>query len=599
MTRWFLAAFLCLMFLSPVSAYVDLAPTLGRLVREAKTIMLVEVERFNSEKGAVILKKVRDLKGEAGDGSVKHHLIRTKDSVVERPLLEWAEPGGRAVLFLYDKTALVCLGEAWYQAHQAEDGWWAIGAPRPDLPLAYYGTASRLTEAISLMVAGKSTVITTLAHATHEQGASFDLALNRPNLPGLVKVQRVRASLRMPNTAMVPMANFLAVGLGRVGREDLPAIREKLRATDPTTRADAANDLGSLEGEAIDAVSDLEKLLDDKAPLVRLSAAAALLRLQPNKTQCAAVLARGLASENAVTRRQAARAAGRAGAAAAALAGKLAAALKDPDMLVRRAALQAIATLGPPMADAVAPVMAMLGEPDTAIDAADALGRIGPAAGPAARHLARMLSAEGPGERWAAVRALAQIGGAPAAPAVAFMIAELPRATNSDSYNMMIYLALIGPAAKDAIPAIQSSNLMNPFLRQLSIWAIDPGTQLPWENDMDMGSAQLVLECFVHELGDQLKPVAKSLARRIMAGTAGSVPPYGYKLLARFPEETLGILTPGLQDKMLVMRERAAVALGYMGRAATPAIAQVTKALHQASDEREQRLLNWCLREIH
>ena len=65
-----------------------------------------------------------------------------------------------------------------------------------------------------------------------------------------------------------------------------------------------------------------------------------------------------------------------------------------------------------------------------------------------------------------------------------------------------------------------------------------------------------------------------------------------------FPGETLGILTPGLEDKTLVMRERAAVALGYMGRAAAPAKAQVTKALREASDEREQRLLKWCLREM-
>jgi hypothetical protein len=88
------------------------------------------------------------------------------------------------------------------------------------------------------------------------------------------------------------------------------------------------------------------------------------------------------------------------------------------------------------------------------------------------------------------------------------------------------------------------------------------------------------------------------LARKIMDGSAGTVPSWGYKLLARFPEESLTLLTPGLADKDLVQRERAAVALGYMGPAAAPAKARVAEALARSEDEREQLLLNWCLREI-
>jgi len=47
-----------------------------------------------------------------------------------------------------------------------------------------------------------------------------------------------------------------------------------------------------------------------------------------------------------------------------------------------------------------------------------------------------------------------------------------------------------------------------------------------------------------------------------------------------------------------VMRERAAVALGYLGPAASGAKEQVVAALSKASSEREKRLLEWCLREI-
>src|SRR5205807_1924793 len=108
---------------------------------------------------------------------------------------------------------------------------------------------------------------------------------------------------------------------------------------------------------------------------------------------------------------------------------RLGALLNDPDALVRRMALQAIATIGPAAADAVQPVMALLDRPDTAVDAADALGRLGPAARPALKPLARLLASDAPAERWAAVRAMSQIGGDEAAPAVKFMVRTLPTAS--------------------------------------------------------------------------------------------------------------------------------------------------------------------------
>ena len=582
-----LAAAWCLLQVVSAPAYVDLAPTLGRVVREAQTISLVEVDRFNRDKGAIILKKVRDLKGETGNDPIKHEVIRARESAVDRTILEWAEPGRRAVMFVTGRTVLVCLGETWYQVHSSEDGWWRLGAPRPDLPLAYYGTVSRLADAIPLMVVGKSAVITALPHGADREGASFDLALNRASLPGLVKVERVRASMRMPDVAFAIGSNPLfVVGMGRAGVDDVPALREKLRAADATTRSEAATDLGFLGLDAVDAAPDLAKLLDDAKPQVRLAAAAALLRIKPKDVHSHDVLPKGIGSEDTPTRRHAARAAALAGPGAAPLAGKLGALLKDPDILVRRTALQAIATLGPAAAEAVGPVTSLLDDPESAIDAADALGRIGPAARPALKALAHMLAGDAATQRWAAVRAMAQIGGDDASPAVKFMIGELSKASDVDGYNMMIYLALLGPVAKDALPAVRRAPIRNPVLRQITTWAIDPGSELPGLGPMgplDIVST-LILEAFVLESGDHLKPVAETLAKRIMTGKAGDVPSWAYKLLARFPEESLAVLTPGLGDKELVKRERAKP--------------QVAQALKTTQDEREQRLLKWCLREI-
>jgi hypothetical protein len=311
------------------------------------------------------------------------------------------------------------------------------------------------------------------------------------------------------------------------------------------------------------------------------------------------VLARGLASADARIRRQAARAAGLAGPSAAPLAGRLGALLRDSDALVCRTALQAIATLGPAASGALEPVAALLDRRETAIDAADALGRMGPPARPALKALARMLSADAAAERWAAVRAMAQIAGADAAPAVQFMIAELPNASEVDGYNMLIYLALLGPVARDALPAVRNARIRNPVLRQTTAWAIEPGEDVPWFGPLgDADIVQYILEAYVSELGDHLRPVAQALARKIMAGSAGNVPAWGYKLLARFPDDSLAVLTPGLADQDLALRERAAVALGYMGRAAGAAKPHVARALSAAPDERERRLLQWCLRQL-
>jgi HEAT repeat protein len=584
----------------PARAYVDLAPTLARIVREAQTITVAEIVAHNPEKGAVILKKIRDLKGETGADPLKHLLVRADESALDAPLADWAETGRRCVVFASDKAAVVCVGEGWYQAYATENGWWRISAPRPDLPLAFYGSVSRLAEALPPILAGKAAVITAVPHGANREGASFDLALNRANLPGLVKVQRLRASYKMPEMAMGVGSNpAWVIGMGRVGKDELPGLREKLHAGDAVVRAEAANDVGFLGADAAAATSDLAQLLDDKVASVRLAAAAALLRISGKDARAVEVLAKGLADGDAATRRQAARAAGLAGPAAAPLADKLAALLSDPDTRVRRSALQAIATLGPAAATAREAVTALLDRPETATDAADALGRMGAAARPSLKALARLLTADAPAQRWAAVRAMAQIGGPDAAPAVQFMIKQLPKASEADGYNMLIYLALLGPVAKDAIPAVLNSRVRNPILRQTTAWAIDPTSELPTVSSFGGADfAQYILEAYVQELGDNLKPAALTLAKKIMAGKAGNFPGWGYKLLARFPDESLTILTPGLADNELAMRERATVAIGYMGRAAQAARPQVAQALKTSNDEPERLLLQWCLREL-
>lgn len=585
-------------------AYIDRALTLGRLVEEAKQIAVVEVARFHREKGGLLLAVKRGLKGQLGNDPLRHRVMGPGEAGIPRPVLEWAEPGRQGVAFVVPGTTLVCMGHGWYQVQGPVDEWWVPGPDRPDLPLAYQGTVSRLIKAVELMLSGQTAIITTVPHGAEDKGASFDLALNRIKLPGVVRLQRIRASLKMPPMVMATANPAYWVGLGPVGEEDIPDLIGKLRSPDAAVRMESADDLGTLGPAAASAAGALEPLLEDSSAGARMSAAAALIRIVPGRPGPLEVLRKGLESGEAAVRRHAARGAGLAGPASAPLARDLVRLLADADELTRMEALKGVATLGPSADGACAAVTALLDRPECAVEAADALGRIGPAARPALGRLARMLSSESAEFRWAAVRAMAQIGGDDAAPAVAFMIRELKNASEVDGYNMMIYLALLGPVAKGALPAIREARVRQPALRSATMWAIEPDQRLPWMGEGPRGGMQdadfirCIYESFVQELGDRLRPAARALARKIMEGTAGDVPLWAYRLLSKFPQDSLEILAPPLAAPDLETRERAAVALGYMGAAAGAARAGVAEAMNRAPTERERRLLAWCLREI-
>ncbi len=237
-----------------------------------------------------------------------------------------------------------------------------------------------------------------------------------------------------------------------------------------------------------------------------------------------------------------------------------------------------------------------------AIDAADALGRIGPAARPALKRLAQMLASDQTAVQWAAVRAMSQIGGEEAKPAVAFMIRALPTASEADGYNMMIYLALLGPVAKDAVPSVRNSRIMHPVLPSATLWAIESDGSLPWAGSGGMGRGDrggrggpgggpggaglLIYESFVHELGDRLRPAGLNVARQIVAGTAGNMPDWGYKLLACGTDGAVAILAPRLADEQAATRERVVVALGRMGPAAAAGGRSAQGRIGQGPDRR-------------
>jgi HEAT repeat protein len=614
-----LVASACLLLANQARAYVDLAPTLVKIMSDSQKIQLVEVVRFDEEKHLLVLKGIRALKGDLDTNPIQHDVAPADSTIVPRVIQQWAEPGARGVLFISRTTELLCLGEGWYPVRSAGNGGWKLSTDRADLPLAYYGTVSRLADGIALMLAGKNAVLTTVQHGV-DDAASFDVALNRASMPGLMRVQRIRANMSMPTTVMAVSANpAYLIGRGRVGEEDLPSLLVRLKDSDASVRAGAADELRDLGRKAAPAEPNLSGLLTDRSPSVRFESAATLLCINKDNKAAVEVHAKGLTDSEATVRRAAARAVGHAGPGAAPLIDKLALLLKDTNESVRVSALQAIALLGSTAASAAPAVVPLLDAKDTCIDAADALGRIGPRARPVPKRLVEMLASDETAVQWAAVRSMAQIGGKEAHPAVEFIVSRLNNSSEINTYNMMIYLALLGPDATDAISAAQNARLGHPVIPSATVWAIrasgfpwqtgggrggfggrggpgGPGGGGPGGPGFDLGTT--MYEAYIRELGERLRPLALTLVQQLVEGTAGDVPTWGYKLLACAPEESTSKLSVCLADSDQAVRERAAVAMGYMGSAAYPAKEQVSKAISKASTEQERRLMEWCLSEI-
>ncbi len=606
---------LCLGLVSQMQAYIDLAPTISKIIGDSQKISLVEVVSLNETTHVLTLKEVKTLKGAATPDPILHSVASPEGNLIPPAIVQWADVGARGVLFASRTTALLCFGDGWYQA-KSSGGEWKLGVDRSDLPLAYYGSVTRLADGIATMLKGGDAIITTVQHGADDTAASFDLAFNRMNLPNVIRIQRIRANMAMPGTVMAVSVNpAYVVGLGLVGEDELSALVQRLASPDAAVRTEAAEDIQHLGRKARSAEGALVKLLSDPAERVRIAAASTLLRVAGSNSEAVKVLSGGLTSTDAAVRRAAADAVGRAGTGGAALVANLATALKDQNVQTRRAAVRAVATLGPVASGAASALVPLLKDPALMIEAADALGRIGPAARPVPAGLVAMLAADQPmAVHLAAVRAMAQIGGPEAHPAVEFLIKALPSMDEIGEYNAEIFLSMLGPVATDAIQASQSTKLTHPVLPSATLWAIK-AEGLPWQTagaggrggfgggfgggggGMGLDLVSTMYVAYFRELGERLRPVAMMLLKQIQDGTDKSTPDWGYKLLACAPAESVAQLTKAIASDDLATREHATVLLGYMGPAGYPAQAKLQVARDKAPTEREKRLVEWALRE--
>lgn len=550
-------------------AYVDYTPTLGQVIRESQSIVLVEVDKVNRDARAFICHKIADFRGQTPDSPIKQQLTDGNPPAPPRIFLDWAQPGRKAILFITDDSCLVCIGRHWYQAQPAPDGWWRMSIERPDLPLAYCGSVQRLASAVKEIVAGKRAVISTCAHGADGVGACFDVAFNRTDSPSSRKMQRIWASLAMPTMVCYVSANpQYFVGPGPAGPDEIPSLLKTAQGPDHFEALEAVQDLASLGPVAKHAISPLETLLQQPNIELQTSSASALLRISPNNPAALRILRSDLASTSIPTRKLALDALSHAGPAAAGALDELRACLKDPNPELQSAAIRAIGEVGPSAASAAPDLTSLLDNPALRCDAADALGHLRQSARPVASALASRMSDPDLSFRWALVRALVQIGGPDSKAAVPFLIDQVQHTPRGrDLYNISVYLGLLGPIAKDAIPALEWARLRDRELCAMALWAIEPEKTFPWQwgYTVDREIDRWLFEAYIREMGpERAKPAAQALVKAILSNSAGRIPSWGYQLLLDFPEVAIDPLKKAQDNPSPSVRQSAITALRQM-----------------------------------
>jgi HEAT repeat protein/lysophospholipase L1-like esterase len=227
-----------------------------------------------------------------------------------------------------------------------------------------------------------------------------------------------------------------------------------LKAPVAERRAEAARALATLGETAAPAVPALTVALADSSHVVRAAAAWALGNVGPAAAPAVPALIRLLRDVDPFVRAGAAFGLGGVGEAAAGAAATLIDRLDDPDERVRWRAADALAKVG--LDEASVEPLARLVQETTGLGrghAAEALGRLGPAARSAVPELVAAASDSRPDVRWRAIWALGRIGPA-AAPAVPQLRAAL--ADPDLRWRAADALGAVGTRAIEARPELEA-----------------------------------------------------------------------------------------------------------------------------------------------
>jgi HEAT repeat protein len=555
--------FLCLVIAlgglaTPAQAFIDLAPSLGKLANDSNHIVVLEVEKVSQEKRAIIFKKVADLKGKRDGGEIKLRLANGWTPRNAKIMMELAAPGNTAVFFINGTVGYLCIGSYWCLCSQESPPWWVTQSGAPECGWTYAGSVEKLRKHLTMMLAGQEVVIPVRKHLTKELAPGGDMrnlvfakgVLHEREFP----IMRVQASLKMPLYAY----QAKAVGLGAVGPEEVPALIDALKGGNATARAEAADDLASLGPQAKAAVPALSQALNDPDALVRVRAAKALAKAKPEDPAPVPALIDQLKSKDATIRRAAAGALGEIGPSAKAAAPVLTESLQHADASVRHAAALALAYLGPEAKRAVPALVEALKDQDEDVRfaAAEALGEIGEKNEVVVGALLKGIQDKDPAAQRSAALALVRLNTQVDAAAGVFI--ERLKGYIPSEISILIS---IGP---DALPALRQGLRHADGEIRMNVCHV-----LRYINWAKVGPAAL---------DEMIKPIAAALKdpdERVRVTAAEALDALGPRAKAAVPA-----LVEALEDKAGNVRVAAALALGAIGpeaRAAIPALTEMTK----------------------
>src|SRR3954468_21999456 len=183
----------------PSYAYVEAPMSLGAIVQQSTTIVLMRVESVDKDKNVIIYRKIRDVKGKHPQDVIKHNIGRGGLRPNEwKPQMDWAEPGRTAVFFHNGGASETCIGTWWYQAYGGGE-WWNHSHAEPFLMRSFAGNPDKLATIVDQMLQGQEVAAPCMIDGNKE-----DLHNRR------AKIQRVKASLKIQDYN--PKRDFLGWG---------------------------------------------------------------------------------------------------------------------------------------------------------------------------------------------------------------------------------------------------------------------------------------------------------------------------------------------------------------------------------------------------
>ncbi len=174
---------------TPAKAYIGAPPgTLGLMCNWSTHAIEVHVEKVDKEKGIIIWRKLKDLKGKwPGGDLIKENLAPAKAADREY-ILEWAKVGRKTVMFSFKEyhVSHTYIDKFWYWSITAENDWqwFKFHVHEPNPLQGYAGKAADLPALVADIYAGKEVVVPCMI------GKVEDL------LERKAKLQRRKASLK-------------------------------------------------------------------------------------------------------------------------------------------------------------------------------------------------------------------------------------------------------------------------------------------------------------------------------------------------------------------------------------------------------------------